>query len=376
MQTSSKRKTQSQLAENPELIALRCEVARLGKEVARLETERKRLMDIYLKGPRKERGQNKVILDAARHELFERELLHAAAIRKVVELEVRHGFAPKERLDDAIHECNRLRSAIPHEEWLVWTRSIWKFKDTESTAKTGKHPAQYSAVLPHRLVKLFSFIGDTVLDPFVGMGTTLAEAWRLERHSIGIDVNPKYVQATARRVELHFREENSSTPSAETLLELYRPVVHQGDARKMSMIPDESIDLIVAHPPYWNAVKISDLTDDLSFCDNESYEAFLGHMENVFREMGRVLRPDRLCCVVTGDVMRKVKGVTQLFPLHVDYINIARRTGFTVWDTYIWETKIRDSGGRPMMGSYPYPNKIFSQFAHNYILLFRKAIQK
>jgi DNA modification methylase len=144
----------------------------------------------------------------------------------------------------------------------------------------------------------------------------------------------------------------------------------------MKMIPDKSVHLIVTHPPYWNAVKISDLPDDLSVCGNDSYDRFLGHMEKVFQEMARVLQEERVCCIVTGDVMRKVNGVTQLFPLHADYYNIARRTGFTVWDTYIWETKMRDSQGKPMMGSYPYPHKIFSQFAHNYILVFRKSKRK
>jgi site-specific DNA-methyltransferase (adenine-specific) len=139
------------------------------------------------------------------------------------------------------------------------------------------------------------------------------------------------------------------------------------------MIPDESVHLIVTHPPYWNAVKISELPDDLSVCDNDSYDTFLGHMGQVFTQMARVLQEERVCVVVTGDVMRKVNRVTQLFPLHADYCNIARRTGFHVWDTFIWETKMRDCQGKPMMGSYPYPHKIFSQFAHNYILVFRKS---
>jgi DNA modification methylase len=352
---------------------LKAQIAELHSTIGDAESRRKALMQVYLKGQRKLRARNKELLDHARAELLKYQLRYGELQVEAAQLEADLGLASIEKAREAIAALNRLRSTLPHEDWLIWTRSIWKFKETESTAKTGTHPAQFSAILPHRLIKMFSFIGDTVLDPFMGMGTTLQEAWLLERHSIGIDINPKFVEADRLRVERQFAPEGSLF--MRSLLADYKPIIHQGDARNLSMIPDESVQLIVTHPPYWNAVKISKLEDDLSICDNSSYEWFLGEMEKVFREMARVLEEERVCCVVTGDVLRKVDGVTQLFPLHADYYNIARRTGFTVWDTYIWETKIRDSQGRPMMGSYPYPHKIFSQFAHNYILVFRKSKQ-
>jgi DNA modification methylase len=353
------------------LAEVRREAEALRSSLRALEERRKELMDRYLHGPRKQRADNKALLDQARRELFEQQLRHAEADVEAAGLEVALGLAEARRLEEATVALNRLRSALAHEEWLVWTRSIWKFKDTESTAKTGRHPAQFSAVLPYRLIKMFSYVGETVLDPFVGLGTTLHEAWKLERRSVGIDVNPRWVEETRRRIAAGFRD--APGLFAEPLPEAYTPAVHQGDARALAMVAGASVHLIVTHPPYWNAVRISQLADDLSACDNESYERFLGHMEAAFREMARVLQAGRVCCVVTGDVLRKVRGVTQLFPLHADYIQLARRTGFVVWDTYIWETKIRDSQGRPMMGSYPFPHRIFSQFAHNYILVFRRS---
>jgi DNA modification methylase len=374
MTTAAARRGPAEDPRRKQLTKLKRQVKKLQSTISEVEARRKDLMEKYLQGPRKLRAQNKERLDQARQELVEHQLRASETEIEVARLEVDLGLARPGRLEDATYELNRLRSALAHEDWLVWTRSIWKFKDTESTAKTGRHPAQFSAVLPHRLIKMFSYIGDTVLDPFVGMGTTLHEAWKLERRSIGIDINPKFASETQQRIDKHFNAEGWLFTNH--LQGAYRPIVHRGDARNLEMIPDGSVHLIVTHPPYWNAVKISDLKDDLSVCDNESYEQFLGHMETVFREMARVLQEERVCCVVTGDVMRKVNGVTQLFPLHADYCNIARRTGFAVWDTYIWETKIRDSQGRPMMGSYPYPHKIFSQFAHNYILVFRKPKPK
>jgi len=53
--------------------------------------------------------------------------------------------------------------------------------------KTGVHPAQFSAEIPKRVIKLYSFVNDLVFDPFVGTGTTLIEAMKLKRFSIGLD---------------------------------------------------------------------------------------------------------------------------------------------------------------------------------------------
>lgn len=286
----------------------------------------------------------------------------------------------------------KLRSRLDHDEWLELTRSVWPFKDTESTAKTGLHPAQFSAVIPYRAIKMYSYVGEMVLDPFVGTGTTLLEARKLGRHSIGLDINPEFLELARRRLENETLVEqatgNGSEAGAveqlslfeaqrryvvdESRLHDYEPVLHLDDARKMQMVEDNSVDLIVAHPPYWNAVQISELDDDLSNVGNDQYDYFLNEMGKVFDQFRRVLKPDRIAVIVIGDVMRKVNGITQLFPIHSDFIQLMKERGFVTWDTFIWETKIRKSGGKPLMGSYPYPHKLFSQFAHNYVLVFRK----
>ena len=98
----------------------------------------------------------------------------------------------KDKFLKGTKKVRRLRSRLDHDDWLSWTRSIWKFKEMESTAKTGKHPAQFSSKVPERLIRMYTFLGETVLDPFVGTGTTCAEALRLGRSSIGLDINQNY----------------------------------------------------------------------------------------------------------------------------------------------------------------------------------------
>lgn len=255
----------------------------------------------------------------------------------------------------------KLLSKLDHDEWLEFTRSVWRFKEVESNVKTGVHPAQFSAVIPYRCIKMYSFVGDTVLDPMVGVGTTLVEAKRLRRKSIGVDINFDIVKIA---------KENTSSTNLKS--KNYNPIIKKGDARNLSFISNNTIDLIILHPPYFNAIKISRLKDDLSNFENNQYDKFLGEMKKVFSEMRRVLKNDRVLAIFTGDVMRKVDGETKTFPLHSDYIQILTNMQFSLWDTFIVETKIKKKGGKPMMGSYPYPHKLFSQFAHNYLLIFRK----
>ena len=256
----------------------------------------------------------------------------------------------------------KLLSRLSHEDWLEYTRSVWRFKEMESNVKTGKHPAQFSAEIPRRAIKMYSFVGETVLDPFVGTGTTLLEARSLHRHSIGVDVSPEYIRIAKARLSQSALDVETSE---------YEPVLRVGDARNLSFIEDESIHLVIAHPPYWNAVRTSNQPNDLS--NISSYQDFLDEMEKVLKEIRRVLQKDRVFLIFTGDVRKKIQGVTRIAPLHADYIKMGENMGFHLWDVFIVETKIRQSGGKPTMGSYPFPTKLFAEFAHNYCLVFRKT---
>ena len=90
----------------------------------------------------------------------------------------------------------REASRIPKELFHRWFRQIW---DDIPGASTQHHPAPFPLELAERLVRMFSFVGDTVLDPFVGTGTTLIAAARWGRNGIGIEVAERYVALAAKR---------------------------------------------------------------------------------------------------------------------------------------------------------------------------------
>jgi DNA modification methylase len=89
------------------------------------------------------------------------------------------------------------KSKLTVKEWQTWAiNSLWEMQPAK--AKSVGHPAPFPDELPRRLIKLYSFHGDNVLDPFVGSGTTVRVAEELGRNGIGYDVNPDYIELARR----------------------------------------------------------------------------------------------------------------------------------------------------------------------------------
>lgn len=89
-------------------------------------------------------------------------------------------------------------SDIAREEFMDWTLGLWRFSG-ESAKRIG-HPAPFPKELPRRCIKLFSFVGDTVLDPFVGSGTTVLVAEEHGRRGIGVDLSLPYCNLARDRL--------------------------------------------------------------------------------------------------------------------------------------------------------------------------------
>ncbi len=94
-------------------------------------------------------------------------------------------------------EEQRRLSMIDKKDYNEWFRQIW----TLTGASTREHPAPFPLELASRLVRMFSFWGDTVLDPFCGSGTSMVAALKWQRNSIGIEIDREYCRMAARRLK-------------------------------------------------------------------------------------------------------------------------------------------------------------------------------
>lgn len=92
-------------------------------------------------------------------------------------------------------------SDITRDEFIEWTNGVWTFPG-ESRKRVG-HPAPFPVELPMRCIKLFSFVGDTVLDPFLGSGTTLIACAMLNRKCIGVEIDKNYCEIAKKRLLEH-----------------------------------------------------------------------------------------------------------------------------------------------------------------------------
>ena len=112
--------------------------------------------------------------------------------------------ASKGRFDRAVPAEARARAGLPHEgtmtmdEFVDATTDVWDLP-SESATRVG-HPAPFPVELPRRLIDLYTYRGDLVLDPFMGSGSTAVAAVRTERHYVGFDTDPEYVALAERRV--------------------------------------------------------------------------------------------------------------------------------------------------------------------------------
>jgi modification methylase len=94
---------------------------------------------------------------------------------------------------------SKRESTISKEEFLEFTKSIWTFP-AESAKKVG-HPAPFPVELPYRLIQLYTYENEVVLDPFIGSGQTALAAIKSKRHFVGYDIDEEYVKLTEKRIK-------------------------------------------------------------------------------------------------------------------------------------------------------------------------------
>ena len=255
------------------------------------------------------------------------------------------------------------KSKLSKEEWREYTKTVWTIANTSR----DDHPAVFPEEIPLRLAKLFSFYGETVLDPFAGTGTTARAVIPLGRRAICVDQNPDYV----RTIKKESRELSDGHESD------FEPLVAVcGDSRRLDFIEDNSIELVVTSPPYWNKADYGVSKKNLGKI--ESYADFLEATRPVFEECFRKLMPGRKMCIVTANVNQHTDHGLLTFPLATDFAVLLRSIGFVMVNEIIWSKN--GSGGkwgsygaqRPIFGSYPYPPNFLFKNVHEYILIFSK----
>lgn len=127
-------------------------------------------------------------------------------------------------------------SMISREEMKTWQRSIWA--DVRGASTREGHPAPYPVELAERLIKMFSFAGDTVLDPFAGTGSTSQAAILSGRNSVANEIEPRYLEIARHRIMTTARQPRAVGATV-------AKVILDGEAWKTGISPADGIPAAV-----------------------------------------------------------------------------------------------------------------------------------
>lgn len=146
-----------------------------------------------------------------------------------------------------------------------------------------------------------------------------------------------------------------------------------GDSRKMSLLSDGSVQLIVTSPPYWQ-LKDYGTTAQIGF--HNTYEQYINYLNLVWSECHRILADSCRLCINIGDQFARsvYYGRYKIIPIHTEVIRFCESIGFDYMGSIIWQkpTNMHTTGGQRVMGSYPYPRSGIVKIDFEYILLFKK----
>jgi len=146
-----------------------------------------------------------------------------------------------------------------------------------------------------------------------------------------------------------------------------------GDCRNMSEVADESVHLVVTSPPYW---QLKDYGPREQIGYDDSYEAYINHLNLVWQECRRVLQPGCRLCVNIGDQFARAAyyGRYKIIPIRTEIIKFCETMGLDYMGAIIWQkvTTCNTSGGATIMGSFPFPRNGMVKLDYEFILLFKK----
>lgn len=249
----------------------------------------------------------------------------------------------------------------------IITDSLWLIdKRDNGSLHTAEYWGNFVPQIPYQAMRRFTRQGDLVIDPFVGMGTTLIEAVRLQRAAIGVDLQPHCIEQIRGRLGMLNGSEDARMAAlvGNSTQEATREQVQ----RLMEQWGYKKAHLLILHPPYHDVIQFGSSPEDLSNARNT--EEFLELFERVVSNFAPLLDDGRFLVLVIGDKYGKGEWV----PLGYRCMESVLRCGFRLKSICIKDIQEnRGKRGQYSLWRYRALRHHFYVFKHEYIMFFQKG---
>ena len=238
-------------------------------------------------------------------------------------------------------------NCLTAKEWIQGQVAVWEFFYKKRDIRDRKiHPAVFPIGLPAKCIELFTHRGELVLDPFVGIGTTLVAAQDLHRNAVGFDLKEEYVRFSKSRLS-----QTRLLPDIDT----QQIAVHDESHNIPEYLEEETVSLCVTSPPYAmmlnrprrNKSMRGDLRKNEHYLEVQQYSQdprdlgtmrprkYAKALEEIYRGILPLMRKKAHCVINVTDLWWKNKRL----PIHIYVIEALKKAGFELRNTIIWDRR-------------------------------------
>jgi len=241
---------------------------------------------------------------------------------------------------------NHINCMTP-KEWIKSQIGIWEFYyESRDIRDKDVHPAVFPIAMAKKVIELFTHKGELVLDPFVGVGTTLVAAKDLKRNAVGFDLNPKYIKVSRERLA-------QTTVTKEDT----QQIAIADDARNIDQyLEPETVKLVFTSPPYANLLnrprlnksRRGNLRENKQFLRVEQYsqdprdlgtleiEGYAKALTEIYKKILPLIKPRAHNVINVPDIWCSDKKYGRRIPIHIHVYHAMLDAGFEFRNTIIW----------------------------------------
>lgn len=238
-------------------------------------------------------------------------------------------------------------NCLTPKDWIRNQVAIWElYYEKRDIRDKDIHPAVFPIALPKRCIELFTHIGELVIDPFAGIGTTLVAARDLERNAVGFDLNEKYIEFTNQRLaqaQLAFGESTQQIAICDDAINIPK------------YLNEETVSLCVTSPPYANMLNHerlnkslrSDLRENKHYKKIQQYsnhprdlgtmrlQEYIDALAEIFKGILPLLKPKAHCVINVNDLWED----NHRYPTHCYIIEAMEKVGYELRNVIIWDKR-------------------------------------